>query len=134
MTRRDSASLQLPLNRDGRAPRGAAAAEPSAQSAEAAEAVPARLDPTAALRTLLARERPPRGLAEDALLGWLIALPDAVDPAEAARELTALPALEAARRGGRHGTAPAEAGRLVELLAQVAASPSAALSRRRGRG
>ncbi|MEQ8603504.1 MAG: hypothetical protein RIB45_09295 [Marivibrio sp.] len=84
----------------------------------------ARLDPSAALRGLLALDDPPTGLAEDALLGWLIALPGGVDPADAARELAKRPELSAS--GG-------EAARLRDLLRDVSRYPAAALSRGRRR-
>jgi len=84
----------------------------------------ARLDPSAALRRLLALDDPPAGLAEDALLGWLIALPGGVDPADAARELAERPELSA--RGG-------ETARLRGLLREVSHYPAAALSRGRRR-
>lgn len=83
-----------------------------------------RLDPSAALGRLLALDDPPKGLAEDALLGWLIALPGGVDPAEAARELADRPELTA-----REG----EAARLRGLLCEVSRYPAAALSRGRRR-
>lgn len=84
-----------------------------------------RLDPRACLQALCAHPDAPRGVAEDALLGWLIALPDGVDPADAARELSD-------HRMFR-GTGP-EGGRLRALLREVAAHPAHSLSRRRGRG
>lgn len=91
----------------------------------ASEATRRRLDPTGCLARALAEEAPPRGRAEEVLLAWLIALPDGLDPAEAARALAdCKPA---------HGL-PAETLRLFELIEQVARYPAAALSRRRARG
>jgi hypothetical protein len=103
-------------------PESAAAAR--AGDRERGERLLRRLDPSASLRALFALDDPPEGLAEEALIGWLIALPDGVDPADAARALFHLPADRC------HS---AEAERLSGLLEQVARFPAASLSRRRRR-
>jgi hypothetical protein len=64
----------------------------------------------------------PRGTAEDALLAWLVTLPDGVDPARAASELgTVAPfATPDEAEGG-------ETGRLRALLAEIARHPAGRL-------
>ena len=88
-----------------------------------------RIDPQACLRGLFQSPHPlPRGAAEDAVLSWLITLPQGIDPARAAAKLGTLPPFA----GVDPGTG--EAGRLTALLREIARYPAeklAASGRRR---
>ncbi len=88
----------------------------------------ARMDPQACLRGLFQSPHPlPRGAAENAVLSWLIALPQEIDPARAAAMLGTLPPFaEADPQSG-------ETGRLTALLREIACYPAERLgaSRRR---
>jgi len=69
----------------------------------------------------------PRGTAEDALLSWLLSVPEQIDPAEAAGTMLELSIFEPDWDG--------EAGRMALLLRQVAEFPAHKLppARRRSR-
>lgn len=84
------------------------------------------VDPQHCLAAVYAADAPlPRGTAEDAVLSWLITLPDGIDPAHAAAAIGRLPDVPNAIDG--------EAARLTALLKQIAAYPATRLppSRRR---
>ncbi|MDF1747808.1 MAG: hypothetical protein P1V34_02930 [Alphaproteobacteria bacterium] len=65
------------------------------------------------------------GAAEDAILSWLITLPDAMDPARAAAVLGRMPPFAQADHG--------ETGRLATLLREIAQYPAEKLSAGRRR-
>lgn len=69
----------------------------------------------------------PRGTAEDAILSWLLSVPDQIDPAEAAGTMLELSIFDPNKDG--------EAGRMARLLRQVAEYPAGRLApaRRRSR-
>jgi len=75
-------------------------------------------DPQGALRAALAGAFDPTTPAEDVMLGWLLRLPEPLDPAVAARQVIAAA-----------NTAPVANLRLLALLAEVARWPTARLRR-----
>lgn len=79
-----------------------------------------RNDPKNCLAALFEAPVPlPRGTAEEALLAWLVTLPEGIDPAHAASELgTVAPFVGKERRMG------CEAERLCALLEEIALYPS----------
>ncbi|WP_420724500.1 hypothetical protein [Hwanghaeella sp. LZ110] len=85
-----------------------------------------KLDPQNCLSGLFQCGTPlPVGAAEDAVLSWLITLPDAMDPARAAAILGRMPLFAQADQG--------ETGRLATLLREIAQYPAERLASGRRR-
>jgi hypothetical protein len=87
----------------------------------------ADFDPRGQLRAFVTAGPASGATAEEAVLSWLISLPDGVDPARAAAGLGELPHFTAGAEG--------EADRLTRLLREIAAWPAERLptARRSGR-
>lgn len=85
-----------------------------------------KLDPQNCLGGLFQCGTPlPVGAAEDAVLSWLMTLPDAMDPARAAAVLGQMPLFAQADQG--------ETGRLATLLREIAQYPAEKLASGRRR-
>ncbi len=86
------------------------------------------LDPQLYLSNLAVAVSPAEGSAKAAMMAWVLALPEGMDPANAAKRLLDLPLFS--------GIEPSkgEAGRLIELLRQISHFPREKLGRmQRGR-